>query len=46
MLQPLRLHHVMVRCLVPPERLLEVNVFETDDDVVRAKLRLFLADTM
>ena len=35
-------HNILVRCMVPPEQLLELNVFETDDQVLRHKLKEFL----
>ena len=37
------LHNTLVRCLVQPRNLLEVNLFETSDDVVRRRIHNFLA---
>ena len=38
----LEAHNVLVRCLVPRDQLLEFDVFEEDDDAVKAKIKAFL----
>lgn len=38
------MHSVLVRCLVPPENLLEIDVFRTPDRVLREQVRAFLAE--
>lgn len=35
-------HNALVRCLVPRDQLLEFDVFEEDDDAVKAKIKAFL----
>jgi hypothetical protein len=42
----LHLHDAVVRCLVPIEQLLEINLFEEDTDVVKENVAKFVAETL
>ena len=39
------MHNMLVRCLVPPHKLLVVDVFNTPDAALREQIRAFLMPT-